>query len=162
MVPGLGRVSLKCLFAIKVCFCCRFICLKVPIMRIDDTKVGKNISVTADAKKYDFRNILIFWASSHTLSWHSWAFDKQNVLKYFAEFWWSAALRTEIFQMFIWINSWTHLSMSEFIGILSEQLKLRNYDLWDINVWECEDERLMLACKNSREQLVLGDKNKPA
>ena len=52
--------------------------------------------------------------------------------------------------------------MSEFIGILSEQLKLRNYDLWDINVWEYEDERLMLACKNSREQLVLGDKNKPA
>lgn len=37
-------------------------------MRIDDTKVGKNISVTADAKNYDLRNILIFWASSHTLS----------------------------------------------------------------------------------------------
>ena len=37
-------------------------------MRIDDTNVGKNISVTADAKKYDFRNILIFRASSHTLS----------------------------------------------------------------------------------------------
>ena len=80
MVPGLGRVSHKCLYAIKVCFCCRFICLKVPIMRIDDTKVGKNISVTADAKKYDFRNILGLM-SNFELS-----FDKQNVFEYFAEF----------------------------------------------------------------------------
>ena len=33
-------------------------------MRIDDTNVGKNMSVTADAKNYDFRNILIFRPSS--------------------------------------------------------------------------------------------------
>ena len=68
-------------------------------MRIDDTNVGKNISVTADAKNYDFRNILGLM-SNFELS-----FDKQNVFEYFAEFLWSAALRTEIFQMFIWINS---------------------------------------------------------
>ena len=53
-------------------------------MRIDDTKDDKNISVTVDAKNYDFRNILIFRPSScQTVSW---VFDKQNVFEYFAKF----------------------------------------------------------------------------